>query len=188
MDEQLIYKLLDPKSFNLSLNKILPDFAPISERFSKNRIPFQTWSPYRNISISVFEMSFSLKCRFQDVFLIAYLLKDYGLKGIYPSRNQNREICIGTYLHQLSDPEKYAVAEPLNILSFLDLDPKLDIQVVVDSHFKNKFVDYGNFIEYELNDDTDYETRDCFEHTTDWSHYNDDLDMDQQSIEFWNQF
>lgn len=31
-------------------------------------------------------------------------------------------------------------------------------------------------------------TNQSFHDDTDWSHYNDDLDMDQQSEEFWNQF
>lgn len=34
-------------------------------------------------------------------------------------------------------------------------------------------------------DEPDY---DDYKHQTDWTHYNDNLDMDQQSIEFWNQF
>jgi hypothetical protein len=42
---------------------------------------------------------------------------------------------------------------------------------------------------YEVEDDDyyDYEQDSC-EDFTDWSNYNDALDMDQQSIEFWNQF
>lgn len=35
--------------------------------------------------------------------------------------------------------------------------------------------------------DVDYDV-DYDEDPTDWTHYNDDLDMDQQSPEFWNQF
>lgn len=33
-----------------------------------------------------------------------------------------------------------------------------------------------------------YDDRNADYNQTDWSNYNDDLDMDQQSIEFWNQF
>ena len=36
--------------------------------------------------------------------------------------------------------------------------------------------------------DKDYNDRNADYNQTDWSNYNDDLDMDQQSIEFWNQF
>jgi hypothetical protein len=36
--------------------------------------------------------------------------------------------------------------------------------------------------------DEDYDDRNADYNQTDWSNYNDDLDMDQQSIEFWNQF
>lgn len=39
-------------------------------------------------------------------------------------------------------------------------------------------------------DDFDCESNyeEAYEDFTDWSNYNDSLDMDQQSIEFWNQF
>ena len=40
---------------------------------------------------------------------------------------------------------------------------------------------------FEAEDYDDYE-QDSYEDFTDWSNYNDALDMDQQSIEFWNQF
>lgn len=46
---------------------------------------------------------------------------------------------------------------------------------------------YANW-ESEQEDDYDYDVRDSYRDETNWSHYNDDLDMDQQSIEFWNQF
>lgn len=45
--------------------------------------------------------------------------------------------------------------------------------------------------EVDVDDDFDCESnyeQDSHEDFTDWSNYNDSLDMDQQSIEFWNQF
>lgn len=47
---------------------------------------------------------------------------------------------------------------------------------------KEYYQNYGNSNENDINDsNADY-------NQTDWSDYNDNLDMDQQSIEFWNQF
>jgi hypothetical protein len=53
----------------------------------------------------------------------------------------------------------------------------------------NEFVLNEDKMSYEVEDDDyyDYEQDSC-EDFTDWSNYNDALDMDQQSIEFWNQF
>ena len=34
----------------------------------------------------------------------------------------------------------------------------------------------------------DYNDSDSYEDSTDWSNYDDNLDMDQQGFEFWNQF
>ncbi len=42
--------------------------------------------------------------------------------------------------------------------------------------------------EDDVEDLGNYDNRDSYEDVTDWSHYNDNLDMDQQDIEFWNQF
>lgn len=42
--------------------------------------------------------------------------------------------------------------------------------------------------EAEIKDKFDNNYNDDYNDQTDWSHYNDDLDMDQQSPEFWNQF
>ena len=136
-------------------------------------------------------MSFSINCNFQDIYLLAHLLKDYGLVSVYPSRKQEVEIAVGTYLHQVHNMGKYAMAEPINIDSFLSIDPKSNTQFVVDSFFENKFSydENDDDIENEYEDyEQDYDDRDSYEDQTDWSHYNDDLDMDQQSIEFWNQF
>lgn len=38
------------------------------------------------------------------------------------------------------------------------------------------------------NEQNDFNARDDYNDQTYWSNYNDDLDMDQQSLEFWNQF
>jgi len=41
---------------------------------------------------------------------------------------------------------------------------------------------------WEAEREDDDEDSDSYEDQTDWSQYNDDIDMDQQSEEFWNQF
>jgi hypothetical protein len=157
MIETVIYKLLDTTSFNLRLNEDLSKFTLISELFAHNNIPFETWSPEGNLSPEVVEMSFSINCKFQDIYLLAYLLKDFGLENVYPSRKQEVEISVGTYLHQVSNMGKYAIAEPMNIDSFLSIDPKSNTQIVVDSYFENKFSDEENDEDYEQDGEEDYE-------------------------------
>ena len=127
-------------------------------------------------------MSFSINCKFQDIYLLAYLLKDFGLQNLYPSRKKELEIAVGTYLYQVSSMGKYALAETISIDSFLGIDPKSNTQFVVDTYFENKFSDHKEDCEQY------YDNRDSDEDQTEWSHYNDNLDMDQQSLEFWNQF
>jgi hypothetical protein len=157
MIETVIYKLLDTTSFNLRLNEDLSKFTLISELLTHNSIPFQTWNPEGNLSLEIVEMSFSINCKFQDIYLLAYLLKDFGLESVYPSRKQEVEISVGTYLHQVPNMGKYAMAEPMNIDSFLSIDPKSDTQIVVDSYFENKFSDEENGEDYEQDGEEDYE-------------------------------
>ena len=94
MIEKVIYKLIDTTSFNLKLNETLPKFTLISELLSHYCIPFQTWNPKDNLSMEVIEMNFSVNCKFQDIYLFAFLLRDFGIESIYPSRKQESEISI----------------------------------------------------------------------------------------------
>ncbi len=67
-----------------------------------------------------------------------------------------------------------------DFISILKADEKL---------FRNE--DDNNRNDGEVDDNYDFESNndhDSNEDFTDWSNYDDDLDMDQQSIEFWNQF
>ena len=62
-------------------------------------------------------------------------------------------------------------------------------QLIIKSIF-NGFVINEDKMSFELDDydtNSNYEA-DSYDDFTDWSHYDDGLDMDQQSIEFWNQF
>jgi hypothetical protein len=166
------------------LNEQLPKFTFISELFTHNNIPFETWNYESNAPIEIVEMSLGSNCNFQDVYLLAYLLQDFGLESIYPSRDQDSIIRIGGYLHLVTNIGRYVMAKPLNIVNFLSIDPKLDTQIAVDSFLDN------NFSNEELYDDegyNDYDDR-YYEDETDWALFNDDLDIDQQKIEFWNQF
>jgi hypothetical protein len=171
MVETLIYKLLDTTSFNLRLNEKLSKFILISELLTHNNIPFETWNPEGSPTLEIVEMSFSINCKFQDIYLLAYLLKDFGLESIYPSRKQEVEISVGTYLHQVSSMGKYALAEPINIDSFLSIDPKSNTQFVVDSFFENQFSDDENDgdteNEYEEDYEQDYDYRDDHDYNRD---------------------
>ncbi len=141
MTEPIIYKLLDVTSFNLRLNEGLPKFTLISELLKHNSIPFNTWKPKRHVQLEIVEMAFSVNCKFQDIFLLSYLLKELGLESIFPSRNPEPEIAIGTYLHQVTNLGKNAKAVPIDINTFLKIDPKLNTQIVIDSFFENHFSD-----------------------------------------------
>lgn len=145
MTEKIIYKLLDPTSFNLKLNDRMPKFALISELLLHYAIPFQSWTPLGSLKLEVVEMEFSLSCNFQDIYLLAYLFKDFGLEEIYPSRKKEVDISIGTYLHHADIMDEFAFAEPIKINDFLSLDPKLSTQLAFNLCFKNKFAE--NYIQ-----------------------------------------
>ena len=176
MIEKVIYKLIDTTSFNLKLNETLPKFTLISELLSHYCIPFQTWNPKDNLSMEVIEMNFSVNCKFQDIYLFAFLLRDFGIESIYPSRKQESEISIGTYLHQVTDMEKYALAEPMNIDTFLNIDPKLTTQNVIDLYFENDFTNVNSDNNYEnsYDDRNDDYNRDTFDALTDGQYGNYD--------------
>ena len=61
------------------------------------------------------------------------------------------------------------------------ISPNFSISQEGQQHLDSKYHTWEN--EQEQNNDND-----SYEDQTDWSNYNDDLDMDQQGFEFWNQF
>jgi hypothetical protein len=154
---------LDSHSFNLILNEVLPNIDLLTQILSKNNIPFKIWkkTPYSlhpEKSIQKIEMSFSSKCNFKDVYLIANLLKDYGLQCVFPfvneRKHQENEIIIGSYLHTLPRLNFEASVGSANIESFLLNDPELSTKEIIQLEFLNivEFDDLNeNFIHEKTN-------------------------------------
>ena len=160
--------MLDTNSFKLRINENLPIYSILDNFFSCYSVEFATWEPFDRRKLEIIEMSFSANCKFQDVYLIAHMLKEFGLERVYPSRKQEPEINIGTYLHQVLNLGKYALAEPLDIDSFLLIDPKLSTQNAIDSAFENQFTD-----EYMEDDEEP-----SYHRVRNYSDYDDDDDSD----------
>lgn len=178
MNESLLFRLINLQASKciLRLNETLPKFILISELLSHNEIKFETWNPNKEASPGIVEMSFTADCNFQDVFLLAYFLKDYGLERIYPSRKGNSEISIGTYLFQVKDLGFYALTEHINIDTFLTIDPKLKTRDVINKHFGNS-LDSVQEEEIEQEYQDDYEYSDNY---NDWERYYFDAMSDGQ--------
>lgn len=136
----LAFKLINRNAFKLRFNTKLPNFYLIRELFKYYGIPIETWTPGTSMQMNLVEMSFTSKCNFQDVYLLATILKEFGLHSIYPSNKINNEISIGTYVHQIPSPENFYLGEPISIESFLAIDPKLTTQHVIDNYFKKDYL------------------------------------------------
>lgn len=162
MVEKLIYKLIDINSFELRLNERLGDFDLISSIFKNKNIPYISWRRDEFVIIDVIEMSFSASCKFQDVYLLAYLLREIGLEHIYPSRKEESVISIGTYLFDFSDYNKniYAMSKPMDIDDFLKIDPKLKTQDVINLYFNEQYSDEVDESDEEVDFEQDFEQDD----------------------------
>ncbi len=143
MVEKLIYKLIDINSFELRLNEQLAEYYLISSIFKHKSIPFTTWCP-DDFRMDIIEMSFSISCKFQDVYLLAYLLREIGLENIYPSRKEESVISVGTYLYKNNNKNLYAMSKPMYIEDFLKIDPKSKTQDVIDLYFNEQFSEEEN--------------------------------------------
>lgn len=110
------------------------------------------------------------------------------------------EWCISNVDKFYIDPESIIELENMVVYRFEGIEVKFKIDDIYQ--YKSKIVfqkrDFSkttihlNQKKYEESKeiimvDYDSQTND-YEDQTDWSNYNDDLDMDQQSEEFWNQF
>ena len=137
MTNEIICRLLDTNSFKLRINELLPTYVLLKKLFSCNNIAHETWYPAQKIKPEIITMSFSANCKFQDVYLISLIIKEFGLELIYPSRKEEPEISIGTYVYDFDTMGKIALAMPIDIDTFLLIDPKLSTQTVIDSAFKD---------------------------------------------------
>ena len=56
-----------------------------------------------------FPAPFTSNCNFRDVYLLAYLLQEFGVELIYslnPPKQYNTTISVGTFIHQMETPKK----------------------------------------------------------------------------------
>ncbi|MEZ5026049.1 MAG: hypothetical protein R2739_05645 [Chitinophagales bacterium] len=149
--ESILIKLINTNSFKLTINSLLPNFNEISVLLKNLDIPFEVWTPKNNnFGTDIIELTFGAGCDFKDVYLLIYLLKDYSIKLIYPTKSKTSNIKIGTYLHTSSDPARVSIVDPKNLESFLLLDPKLDTNTIVNQYFY-KCIEY-------LEEDEEYYT------------------------------
>jgi hypothetical protein len=102
---------------------------------------------------------------------------------------------IDTYL-QNKIKQIYDVTGEYWIVAYVSWYVEIDLIIKSNSlDTDTKVLRALNTIDYDINEELryrcsafEYENRDSYEDQTDWSDYNDDLDVDQQSSEFWNQF
>lgn len=118
------------------------------------------------------------------------------IKKILDSIISKNEIYLGMILPNIGIDEKGQE------YSYYDKEDMLEIKFIENlKNVSNNFnhISMEEFLEYEnlaLADSEEIYSTDrfynkheeSFRDNTDWSNYNDDLDMDQQSEDFWNQF
>ena len=142
MTSQQICQQLDPSKFQLILNESLPDFSKLTALLEKNNIPFETTHAKQQFALTILLMGFGPSCRFQDVYYLAMLFKDFGLQNVYPLNSKIPVIQFGTYLHKF--PRKswadFTLGEPMPIDAFLLIDPALSTKDVIDTEFENVFL------------------------------------------------
>ncbi len=188
MDKDLICRLIT-SSPKIGINRKLSNYKTICDLFTKNKVRFHSFSSV--LPEDLVEIFFTKNCKFQDVYLLAYLLKDFGIEIIYPLNGHDQSIIIGTNFHNSKSPKS------LSITDFLKIDPKLSTEDVIHRYFGIHFPETSiktNTSAIELIEDEEEEEH-PFEYRKpkrsrkeSWRYYNDNLDMDQQNIDFWNQF
>jgi hypothetical protein len=158
---QQIRQQLDPAKFQLTLNESLPGFSKLTALLEKNNIPFETTHAKQQFALTILLMGFGPSCRFQDVYYLAMLFKEFGLKSVYPLNTRIPVIQLGTYLHKF--PRKswadFTLGEPMPIDAFLLIDPALSTKDVIDTEFENVFLkaDENEADRDKLNDVDEYE-------------------------------
>lgn len=158
-------ELLNPNSFIIRINHYVPQYEAIRSRLSEKSIynieHFPSKDPaeveemvemdipfYKDGGV---EISFTRHCNFQDLYLLINILRDF-IDSIWVIKGTMKIVRIGTDLYEKVKHDR-AIAYPISIKSFLEIDPKLSTDLVIDDYFikipNNDQIDDREFDEYE---------------------------------------
>ena len=126
---------IDKGSFFITLNKNIEQFVPINLLFANNEIEVIEWAPEGLGSPSKLTLGFATNLNFRDVYYMCAVLKNYDLELVYPLRGSPSQMFIGSYVLEMDNMAKYAYAEPIDINSFLQIDPGITMSKVLSDHF-----------------------------------------------------
>ncbi len=137
-------KLLDNNLTKITLNEDLPLSNLIKRFFKSNKIKFCSTSG--GIKPSRFDIHFGIEAQFQDIFILAAILKLFGLDSIFFSENTTNEIFIGSYItestlkYQKNIDEGLTVQELLQIPFHTSTEKFLinNMNINVGEYFKNR--------------------------------------------------
>lgn len=169
--ENLLIKLLNRSELNFRINTVLPNHKTIMNLLNSNGIRVDTWTPDSQREVEALELSFTENCNFRNIFILAAILKDFGLQYVYPSRDENQQISLGTYIMSIDSQATYAMAVPMEIDEFLKIDPNLDTPAAISTYF--------DCLEYVEDPGTDDDTDDDYE-----SYDEDDYDYDSSHNDY----
>ncbi|GAA4319268.1 hypothetical protein [Flaviaesturariibacter amylovorans] len=118
----LAFKFLDSSRFHLSINRLIPDFSDLKLLLKNYGLDFEPFKPeadeYR------MDLIYSEDCCFSDVYLMAYILRDYGLKYIWSTSAKGATIKFGDYNKNIEHVRQIGWTEGMDVYDFLKLDPK----------------------------------------------------------------
>jgi len=176
------------KNTKIIVNSQIKHFKRISRLFESYDILFEhRVFPFEDHNY--LNLHFGNLTDLKDLFTIVELLSSFGLRSIFCSNNTNNEISISSDI--VYNYEKDA---PLGLCPsrFLWLNSKSTTEEFFNDFNRSIYsinktpVDY-DADSYVSNDDNfNPETDNDFNYPEDNPHYNDALDMDQQSQEFWD--
>ena len=175
----------------LRLNKYTYHYDRIAKLFSKLEIEFETDDKrYYKYGLNV---GIGIDTNFEDLYIIVGLLKDLGLEYVYIlGKDYDHEECNNIFIGgKLNKSESVAVDKPFR----MGVKPEVFFSLPFGSHrddYLEKVFGVLNLYQIEQNRDmnlgeNEFEEGGYGDHSPRSSdHYNDNLDMDQQSPEFWD--
>lgn len=192
-----ITKRLEPLLFNdieIRINTLLENSEDIVYALQVLKVPYTTYEPDTGNIPEEINVSFGCEVGLNIIYQITYILKEiYGdaldayINYATKPEGREKETLIGAYITRNKGFTN--ISKPITANEILKLDIKnMDWEEFSSLFPNNNYSKKGTctFTYYEPDDY--YDDGDSYSDETDWSHYNDDLDMDQQSEDFWNQF
>jgi len=134
--ENVLFKLINKKNLKIDINSKLPTYELLFKFLSFHgfNVDSSFFNEYHADS-RFFDIEYGQNCNFKDIYILAYILKDYGLRWVSVSEFNDSDVRLGTGVRETERGHNVNYTTLLTIEDFLNIDPNIENAEAMSLHF-----------------------------------------------------